>query len=69
MMGGIYSMYGEMRNSYKILVGKPEEENPLWRSGRRCDDKIKMDLKETGFKNVECIYLIQTWYSGKLMWT
>jgi hypothetical protein len=30
-MGGACSMYGEMRNAYKILVGKPEGKRPLGR--------------------------------------
>jgi hypothetical protein len=28
---------GEMRNSYKILVGKPEGKRPLIRPRRRCE--------------------------------
>jgi hypothetical protein len=38
---------GEMRNAYKILVGKPEEKRPLRRPGLRWEDNIKMGLKET----------------------
>jgi hypothetical protein len=34
-----------MRNSYKILVGKPEESRPFGRHRRRWDDNIKMNLK------------------------
>jgi hypothetical protein len=36
----------EMRNAYKILVGKPEEKSPLEtpRTMRECN--VKMDLKE-----------------------
>jgi hypothetical protein len=28
-MGGAYSMHGEKRNAYSILVGKPKEKRPL----------------------------------------
>jgi hypothetical protein len=30
----------EMRNAYKILVGKPEGKRPLERPRRRCEDNI-----------------------------
>jgi hypothetical protein len=36
---------GEKRNSYSILVGKPEGKRPLGRSERKWVDYVKMDLK------------------------
>jgi hypothetical protein len=36
---------GEKRNSYKILVGKPEGKRPLGRPRRRWVDNMKMYLK------------------------
>jgi hypothetical protein len=36
---------GEKRNSYRILVGRPEEKRPLRKQRRRRVDNIKMDLK------------------------
>jgi len=36
----------EIRNSYKILVGKPEGRRPLGRSRCRWEDNIKMDFKK-----------------------
>jgi hypothetical protein len=30
-MGGTFSTYGKMRNTYKILIGKPEEKRPFKR--------------------------------------
>jgi hypothetical protein len=42
-----------MRNSYKILVGKPEGKRPLRRHKRRWEDNIKIDLRETGLVYVE----------------
>jgi hypothetical protein len=39
---------GETRNSYRILVGKPEGKRPLGRPRRRWVDNIKMDLGEIG---------------------
>jgi hypothetical protein len=38
----------KMRNTYKILVGKPEGQLPLGRLGHKFNDNIKMDLKEVG---------------------
>jgi hypothetical protein len=40
------SMNGEMRNAYRILVGKPEGNTPLKRQSRSWVDNIKMDLRE-----------------------
>jgi hypothetical protein len=37
---------GETRNTYMILVGKPEEKRPLGRPRRRWVDNIKMDLRD-----------------------
>jgi hypothetical protein len=36
---------GEMRNAYRILVGKPEGKRPLGRPRRRWVDNIEVDLK------------------------
>ena len=38
----------EGRSAFKILTGTPAEKRPLGRSGHRCEDIIKMDLKEVG---------------------
>jgi hypothetical protein len=37
---------GERRGTYRVLVGKPEERSSLWRSRRRWEDNIKIDLRE-----------------------
>jgi hypothetical protein len=42
----------EVRNAYSILVGKPEGRKPLGRPRRRWENKIWMDLRETGFGDV-----------------
>jgi len=39
---------GEMRNGWKILVGKPEGNKPFGRIRHRWEDNITMDLKEPG---------------------
>jgi hypothetical protein len=35
---------GEMKEAYKILVGKPEGKSLFGKPRRRWDDNIKMDL-------------------------
>jgi len=39
---------GEMRNAYKIVVGKPEGKRPPRRPRCRWEDNIRMDLIEIG---------------------
>jgi hypothetical protein len=48
---------GEKRNSYRLLVGKPEGKRPLGRPRRRWVDNIKRDLGEVGWGDVDCIGL------------
>jgi hypothetical protein len=48
-MGGACSTHAELRNAYKILVGKPEGKRPLERL--RWEDNIKVDLKEIVCEN------------------
>jgi hypothetical protein len=47
-MGMACSTNGEKRNTYRILVGKPEGKRPLGRPRRRWMNNIKMDLREIG---------------------
>jgi K+-sensing histidine kinase KdpD len=53
------SAYGEMRNAYKILVGKSERKRQLERSRRRWEDNIKMDLRNIRLEIVDLIHLAQ----------
>jgi hypothetical protein len=50
---------GEERGAYRVLVGKPEGKRPLGRPRRRWVDKIRMDLQEVGWGDVDCIGLAQ----------
>jgi hypothetical protein len=36
---------GEVRNAYRMVVGKPEGKRPHGRQKRRWEDDIKMDLR------------------------
>jgi hypothetical protein len=47
------------RNVYKVLMGKPEGKRPLGRPRCRCEDGIKMNLREIGWGSVEWIQLAQ----------
>jgi hypothetical protein len=50
---------GETRNSFKILVGKPEGKRPLGSLRCRWVDNIKMDLREAEWDGVDWIDLAQ----------
>jgi hypothetical protein len=49
----------EKRNTYRLLVGKPERKRPLGRPRRCWVDNIKMDLRETGWGGMDWIELAQ----------
>jgi hypothetical protein len=44
---------GQMRNSFKILVGTHEWKKPLGSPRRRWKDNIRMDLREVGWEGVD----------------
>jgi hypothetical protein len=48
-MGRACSTNGEKRNTYRIMVGKPEGRRPLRRTRRRWVNNIKIDLREMGW--------------------
>jgi hypothetical protein len=50
---------GEKKNTYRLLVGKPEGKRPLGRPRRRWVDNIRMDLEEVGWSDVDWIGLAQ----------
>jgi hypothetical protein len=50
---------GEMRNAYKILVGKPERKKPLGRPRRRREVNIRLDLREMWLEVVDWMHLAQ----------
>jgi hypothetical protein len=49
----------EKRNAYRILVGKPEGKRPLGRPRRRWVNNIKMNLRGTGWDDMDWIDLAQ----------
>jgi hypothetical protein len=56
---GHVARMGATRNTYRILVGKPEEKRPLQRSRCRWVDNIKMELREIGWDGKDWIDLAQ----------
>jgi hypothetical protein len=49
---------GAMRNSYNVLVGKPEGKESFGRTRCRWKD-IRMYLRETGWKGMDWMHLAQ----------
>jgi hypothetical protein len=58
-MGENAARIGKMRNTWSILVGKPEEKRPLGRPRRRWENNTKMYLRKTGCENVKWIHVAQ----------
>jgi hypothetical protein len=56
-----------MRNSYKILVRKPEGKRPLGRPRHRCEVNISIDLTETVWEGVEWINLAKYTYQWRAL--
>jgi hypothetical protein len=50
---------GEKRNTYRLLVEKPEGKRPLGRPRRRWLDNIKIDLGEIGWCGMDCVVMAQ----------
>jgi hypothetical protein len=50
---------GEKRNTYRLLVEKPEGRRPLRRPRRRWLDNTRMDLVEVGWGDVDWIDLAE----------
>jgi hypothetical protein len=48
---------GMMKNAHKVLFGKPEGKRSLGRRRHGWEDNIKMNLRETGWEDVDCIHL------------
>ena len=52
---GHVALMGEMRNVYRVLVGKPEGKRALGRPRRRGEGNIKMDLQALGCGGMDWI--------------
>jgi hypothetical protein len=49
------STHREKRDTYRVLVGKPEGKRPLERPRRRREDNIKMDRREIKWGSMDRI--------------
>lgn len=47
-MGGAQRTRGQIRNAYKLLVGKSQGKKPFGRPRDKWGDNIKTDVKDTG---------------------
>jgi hypothetical protein len=56
---GHVARMGEGKGACNILVGRSEGRRPLGRPRRIWEDNIKMDLRETGFGDVDWIHLAE----------
>jgi hypothetical protein len=56
---GHVARMGPKRNSYRILVGKPEGKRLLGKPRRRWVDNVKIDLREIGWGGMDWIDLAQ----------
>jgi hypothetical protein len=60
---GQVARMGKRRDSYRILMGKPEVKRPLGSSRRRWEGNIKTDLQEVGW-GMDWIDLAQAMTGG-----
>jgi hypothetical protein len=54
MWAGHVARKEEWRKVYRILVGKPEGKRPLGRPRHRCEDGIRIDLREICWGGGRC---------------
>jgi hypothetical protein len=59
MMGEHVARMGDMRDAYKLLAGHPEGMGTSGKPRRRWEDKIRLDLRETGWEGVDWIHLAE----------
>jgi hypothetical protein len=56
---GHVACIGQMRNAYKVLVGKPESKRPLGRTRRKWAYNIRTGLREIEWRGENWIHLTQ----------
>jgi hypothetical protein len=57
---GHVARMGQERKVYKVSVGKPKGKRPLERPRCRWENGIRLELGETGFRDMEWIQLMQS---------
>jgi hypothetical protein len=66
-MGRTCNKHGERRNSYRNLVGKPEDKRPLGRPRRKCENNIIMDFREIEWGGMDWIDVAQNRYQWRAL--
>jgi hypothetical protein len=61
-MGGACSTHRRDEKCYSILVRIPEGKRLLKKPRHKWEDNIRMDVRESGWENVEWIHLVQDRY-------
>jgi hypothetical protein len=56
-MVGAYVTYGDRKDAYRVLVGRPYVKRPIRRPGRGWEGDFKMDLQEVGLVGMDWIAL------------
>jgi hypothetical protein len=56
-----YVAHLEVRIAYNIMAGKPEAKRPLGTSWRRWENVIRIDLRKTGWEDMD-------WGLGRDQW-
>jgi hypothetical protein len=57
---GHVARVGDVRDYFKIFIGKPKGRRPLGRPRHRWEDNIRMDLRELGWeRGVDWMHLAQ----------
>jgi hypothetical protein len=65
---GHIACMGEMRNTYKIVVGTTEVIRSLRRPCRRWEDNVRMDLSKVGWEGLDWLIWLRIRTSGVALW-
>jgi hypothetical protein len=58
---------GEMKNAYKILVGKSKGKKPPRRTRHRWEDNIRLYLREIGWEVWTGCMWLRIWTNGRFL--
>jgi hypothetical protein len=58
---------GDMIVAHRAFVGRPERKRPLERPAHRCEDNIKMDLAEVGWRAWAGLFRLRIGTGGGLL--
>jgi len=68
-MGSACSSYGERRDAYRVLVGKPEGKRQFGRLRLRWEDNIRINIQKVGWGAAWTgLIWLRTGVSGGCLW-